>query len=130
MYGIAFRPEPSFDMSIDILKQLFERHFGAPATSVLAVQGNLGASGRNILRLSGNGHRAIGILYGVREENVAFLEFSRHFRRHGLTVPEIYGEDLDHDAYLEEDLGDTTLFDFLSRNRNGDDIAEPVLEAY
>jgi aminoglycoside/choline kinase family phosphotransferase len=97
---------------------------------VLAVQGNLGASGRNILRLSGNGHRAIGILYGVREENVAFLEFSRHFRRHGLTVPEIYGEDMERNAYLEEDLGNTTLFEFLARNRKGDDIAPEVIEAY
>jgi aminoglycoside/choline kinase family phosphotransferase len=34
----------------------------------------------------------------VREENVAFLEFSRHFRRHGLPVPEIYGEDLSQGA--------------------------------
>jgi aminoglycoside/choline kinase family phosphotransferase len=42
-----------------------------------------------------------------------FLEFSRHFRRHGLPVPEIYAEDLSQGAYLEEDLGDTTLFEFL-----------------
>ena len=28
-------------------------------------------------------------------------------------------------AYLEEDLGDTTLFEFLSANRNGDAIAAP-----
>ena len=63
---------------------------------------------------------AIGILYGVREENVAFLEFSRHFRKHGLPVPEIYAEDLDQGAYLEEDFGDTTLFEFLSKNRAGE----------
>ena len=62
-----------------------------------------------------NRFSAIGILYDVREENVAFLEFSRHFRRHGLPVPEIYAEDLSHGAYLEEDLGDTTLFEFLSK---------------
>ena len=130
MYGIAFRLEPSFDMSIDILKQLFERHFGVPATSVLALQGNLGASGRNILRLSGDGHSAIGILYGVRAENVAFVEFSRNFRHHGLPVPEIYGQDLEHNAYLEEDLGDTTLFEFLSRNRDGENIGPEVIEAY
>src|SRR5580704_9675832 len=108
-------------MSIDILKQLFERHFGASATSALALQGNLGASGRNILRLSGNGHSAIGILYEVRAENVAFVEFSRHFRSQGLPVPEICGEDLEHNAYLEEDLGNSTLFQFLSQSRNGDD---------
>src|SRR5262249_39550992 len=73
---------------------------------------------------------AIGILYGVREENAAFLEFSRHFRRHGLPVPEIYGEDLDHGAYLEEDLGDTTLFDLLSKSRAGETIDAPVIDIY
>ena len=94
------------------------------------LQGQLGGSGRIIVRLAGAGQRAIGILYPVREENVAFLEFSRHFRRHGLPVPEIYAEDLDQGAYLEEDLGDTTLFEFLSANRSGDTIAPPVVEAY
>ena len=73
---------------------------------------------------------AIGILYNVRDENVAFLDFSRHFRRHGLPVPEIYAQDLDQGAYLEEDLGDTTLFEFLSANRAGKNIAAPVIEAY
>ncbi len=66
----------------------------------------------------------------MREENVAFLEFSRHFRRHGLPVPEIYGDDLSQGAYLEQDLGDTTLFDFLSRHRSGATIAPPAVEAY
>ena len=66
----------------------------------------------------------------MREENVAFLEFSRHFRRHGLPVPEIYAEDLSHGAYLEEDLGDTTLFEFLSQHRTGENIAPEVVEAY
>ena len=66
----------------------------------------------------------------MREENVAFLEFSRHFRRHGLPVPEIYAEDLSHGAYLEEDLGDTTLFEFLSNHRAGENIAPQAVEAY
>jgi hypothetical protein len=61
---------------------------------VTPLQGKLGGSGRKIIRLSAGPSSAIGILYDVREENVAFLEFSRHFRRHGLPVPEIYGEDL------------------------------------
>jgi len=94
------------------------------------LQGELGGSGRKIIRLANEKHRAIGILYGVREENVAFLEFSKHFRRHGLPVPEIYAEDLTHGAYLEEDLGDTTLFEFLSKNRSGGNIAPEVVEAY
>ncbi len=37
---------------------------------------------------------------------------------------------MDQGAYLEEDLGDTTLFEFLSANRAGKNIAAPVIEAY
>ena len=117
-------------MSIDVLKKLFEQHFHAPASRLQPLQGDLGGSGRKIIRLSNEKSTAIGILYGVREENVAFLEFSKHFRRHGLPVPQIFAEDLSHGAYLQEDLGDTTLYEFLSKNRTGADIAPEVIEAY
>jgi aminoglycoside/choline kinase family phosphotransferase len=115
---------------MDVLKQLFERHFRSSAERVQPLQGQLGGSGRKIVRLANAKVSAIGILYDVREENVAFLEFSRHFRKHGLPVPEIYAEELSHGAYLEEDLGDTTLFEFLSKNRTGDSIAQQAVEAY
>ncbi len=115
---------------MDVLKKLFEERFGAAATRVVPLQGELGGSGRKIVRVSNETASAIGILYGVREENVAFVEFSRHFRKHGLPVPEIYGEDLSQGAYLEEDFGDTTLFEFLSKNRAGEKIAAEAVEAY
>ena len=115
---------------MDVLKHLFEKRFQIPVDTVQPVQGELGGSGRKIIRLRGGNTSAIGILYGVREENIAFLEFSRHFRKHGLPVPEIYGEDLDQGAYIEQDLGDTSLFELLSQNRSGDRIGAPVMEAY
>ncbi len=115
---------------MDVLKNLFERHFHTKVEHMQPVQGDLGGSGRKILRLTGTDQSAIGILYDGHEENVAFLEFTRHFRRHGLPVPEILAEDLDHDAYLEEDLGDTTLFGWLSAQRKGDDIPAEVVEGY
>jgi aminoglycoside/choline kinase family phosphotransferase len=115
---------------MDLLSKLFEKHFHAPPGGVQPLQGELGGSGRKIIRLSRGDDTAIGVLYSVREENAAFLAFSRHFRRHGLPVPEIYAEDLDRGAYLEQDLGDTTLFDFLSQNRSGDSIARPVVDFY
>ena len=117
-------------MSLDVLKKLFEQHFHAPPEHIQPLQGELGGSGRKITRLANSKDTAIGILYGVREENAAFLAFSKHFRRHGLPVPEIYAEDLTHGAYLEEDLGDTTLFEFLSNNRTGENISPQVVEAY
>jgi aminoglycoside/choline kinase family phosphotransferase len=115
---------------MDVLHRLFERHFKIPVEQVKPLQGQLGGSGRAIVRLSGGGKTAIGILYPVREENVAFIEFSRHFRRHGLPVPEIFAEDLSEGAYIEEDLGDTTLFEFLGRNRAGETIAPKAVETY
>ena len=95
-------------MSIDILKGLFEHHFHAPPERVQRLQGELGGSGRSIVRLESGGH----------------------FRRHGLPVPEIYADDLRHGAYLEQDLGDTTLFEFLVANRAGENIAPAVVDAY
>ncbi len=115
---------------MDVLNGLYEQHFRRPATRVVQLQGELGGSGRKIVRLSDGQQSAIGILHDVREENAAFLAFTRHFLKHQLPVPEIYGEDLDRGAYLEQDLGNTTLFDLLSSNRPGEKIAPKVIDAY
>src|ERR1700689_5612265 len=115
---------------MDVLKTLFETHFHLPVERVQSVHCELGASGRKLIRLTSGNVSAIGVLYDVREENVAFLEFTKHFHARGLPVPEIYAEDLNQGAYLEEDLGDTTLFEFLSKNRTGENIAPDVVEAY
>jgi aminoglycoside/choline kinase family phosphotransferase len=115
---------------MDILDQLFERHFHSPVVRMQPLQGQLGGSGRRIIRLSGENASAIGILYDVREENAAFLEFSRHFGKHGLPVPQIFGEALERGAYLEEDLGDATLFQYLSEHRAGDAIEAEAIKAY
>jgi aminoglycoside/choline kinase family phosphotransferase len=115
---------------MDVLAKLFEQHFQSPVQRAEPLQGKLGGSGRHIVRLFGKGVTAIGILHAVREENIAFIEFSKHFRRHGLPVPEVFIQDLSHGAYLEEDLGDTTLYEFLSENRSGEQIAPQVIQAY
>src|SRR5437773_4189448 len=128
MVSLGWRARTPYSM--DVLKTLFEQHFHSPVARVQPLQGQLGGSGRSIIRLGGVKLSAIRILHDVREENVAFLEFSRHFRRHGLPVPEVYAEDLNQGAYLEEDLGDTTLFEFLSKNRKSEEIAPRVVDAY
>jgi len=45
-------------------------------------------------------------------------------------VPEIYAADQAQGVYLEEDLGSTTLFEYLSAERQEADLPEPVLAAY
>jgi aminoglycoside/choline kinase family phosphotransferase len=114
----------------EILKRLFEKHFGYPPKVVEKMRADLGASGRKLYRLKGDKVNSIGVVYGVREENAAFLEFSKHFFECGLRVPEIYGKDLDAGAYLEEDLGDVTLYDFLSQHRDGASVGQATVDAY
>jgi aminoglycoside/choline kinase family phosphotransferase len=115
-------------MSERSLKGLFERHFGEPAASIAPLKGD--ASARRLYRLRTASRTAIGVVGPDDRENRAFLEFSRHFRGCGLPVPEIYAEDLDRGVYLEEDLGDTTLFQFLTANRTEAGLSADVLALY
>ena len=74
-------------------------------------------SAREYYRIIDGSRTAIGTFNEDRAENIAFLEFSKHFYKKGLAVPEIYLDDLDNNIYLEQDLGDVTLFSFLSEER-------------
>ncbi len=115
---------------MDTLTRLFEQHFGSAPTSIQAVQGGLGGSARIITRLANGTQSAIGILNGNVKENTAFLEFSQHFRQHGLAVPEIYRVHDSRTAYLEQDLGNTTLFHVLAQHRSGAEIAPEAVAVY
>ena len=102
----------------DRLERLFRRTFGRAPAHIAA----LGADGsrRRYFRLATGGRTVIGAANADRRENVAFLSLSRHFQRHGLPVPEIYAEDLEQGVYLQQDLGDETLYDRLQRIRGED----------
>lgn len=112
------------------LRPLFEKHFQEPPERIEPLEQELGASPRKLFRLSARDRTAIGVFYDVRAENVAFIEFSKHFRRHGLPVPEIYGANLERNVYLEEDLGDTTLYQLLTANRHGGRPSRETMQAY
>ncbi|MDZ7291522.1 MAG: phosphotransferase, partial [candidate division KSB1 bacterium] len=89
-----------------------------------------GGSDRKLYRLTNANRSVIGVTNPDRQENVAFLEFSRHFRRCGLPVPLIYVEDLDQGLYLEEDLGDTTLFQLLTDIRAREGFSSRLIDLY
>lgn len=100
-------------------RRLFRQHFGKEPASVLQLEGD--GSSRAMYRVVGDGmETAIGVVGPDREENRAFLSYSRAFRSIGLPVPEVYGVDEAQGVYLEEDLGDTTLFDAITGARRGD----------
>lgn len=50
-----------------------------------------------------------------KEENLAQLEFTRHFKSLGLQVPEILAYDASETIFIIENLGNQTLFDLASK---------------
>ncbi len=110
------------------LKQLFESWSGKQPQSIVPLPAH--GSVREYYRISKGSRTAIGTFNEDRAENIAFLEFSRHFNKVGLAVPEIYIDDLDKNIYLEQDLGDVTLFSFLSEEREKAGFSDKIIKAY
>ena len=79
----------------------------------------LTASGspRRYFRLTGEKSTLIGVAGTSIEENRAFIAMSKHFHALGLPVPQILAETSDAKFYLQNDLGDTLLFDFMAEGR-------------
>jgi len=95
---------------------LSEDHFGQRPDVILEMAAD--GSTRQYFRLIWDQEKtAVGAIGPDREENRAFLEFARAFREAGLPVPAIYAEDQEAGVWLEEDLGDTTLFKALTAAR-------------
>ncbi len=59
----------------------------------------------------------IGVLGTSVEENEAFIYLDEHFSSKGLPVPHVVAVSADRMVYLQEDLGDTILFDSIETGR-------------
>ena len=115
---------------IHVLQRLFEQRFHSLPARIEALQGELGGVGAEILSgWPATRSAPLGFCTGCTRR-MSRSGILKHFRKNGLPVPEIYAEDLEHGAYLEEDFGDTTLFEFLSKHREGEKIAPAAVEAY
>ncbi|WP_456408233.1 RapZ C-terminal domain-containing protein [Caldithrix abyssi] len=110
------------------LVKLFERWAGEKAASFEPLPAH--GSDRKYYRIKGRHKQAIGVFNPDLKENIAFLTFTKHFRRLNLNVPEIYLQELDKNIYLEEDLGDTTLFSFLTEVRQKEGFSQKIIDVY
>lgn len=102
-------------MSETVLKNLYRQVTGVEPTSIE----NLASAGSNrrYLRLSGP-VSLVGVLGTSLKENEAFIYLSNHFRQRGLPVPEVVAVSDDRMSYLQEDLGDTLLFQEIAKGRD------------
>jgi aminoglycoside/choline kinase family phosphotransferase len=73
-------------------------------------------SNRHYFRLKGK-VSLIGVGGTSVRENNAFMYMAAHFRRKGLPVPEVYCHSADRLFYLQEDLGDLSLFEAIEKGR-------------
>ena len=110
------------------LSQLYVSWSGITPASIEPLPAH--GSAREYYRISDGSRTAIGTFNEDRSENIAFLEFSKHFHKGELAVPEIYVEDLESNLYLQEDLGDITLFSFLSDEREKKGFSDSIIAAY
>lgn len=109
------------------LYSLFEGYYGCEPVDAVPMTGS--ASNRRYYRLSDGKHTCVGVVGTVPEENHAFLTMASHFRSVGLPVAEVYSVSTDGMAYIQEDLGDTILYNEVCEDfRNGDlEAAENIL---
>ena len=115
----------SSDRQLEILSDLFRNFFGRPPTTRTALKGD--ASSRCLYRLQSGEQSAIGVYGPNRNENRAFLSFTKTFLQLGLPVPKLFLETENGFAYLLEDLGDETLFHKLIQARNAHDGSFPFV---
>jgi aminoglycoside/choline kinase family phosphotransferase len=100
---------------LDNLRKLFHKKFADDILSIEPVVA--GASKRQIYRISAENKKYIAIYNENVSENKAFIKFSQIFKANGFNVPEIYIVSNDYLYYLEEDLGDETLFSYCKSNK-------------
>ena len=111
-------------MNTDILETLYKTFTGKAPEAIEPLPG--AGSNRRYFRLKGE-QTLIGVIGTSVEENRTFLYMASHFHHKGLPVPRVFAVSDDQNAYLQEDLGNTQLFDLI-KNRRGQDFDEPTLK--
>lgn len=108
------------------LENLFRQFTGE---KILSKQ-ELSASGSNrrYFRFESKNNSIIGVEGTSIEENKAFISMAEHFYKQNLPVPQFYAQTDDSRFYIQEDLGDTLLFDYIAGGRKTGVFAESEKE--
>ncbi len=97
------------------LEKLFEEYTRQKPENIYELPSS--GSNRRYFRITGSGMSLIGAKGLDVAENIAFMEIAKHFRLKGLPVPQVLCASKDNMFYLQEDLGDTTLFNTIQQGR-------------
>ena len=97
------------------IEKLFEQYTRQKPVEIYELPSS--GSNRRYFRIKGDGITLIGAAGTSVEENVAFIEIGRHFMLKGLPVPKVLCVSENKEYYLQEDLGDVTLFNHVAAGR-------------
>ena len=113
---------------LESLRHLFMQWSGEQGIEIIELPA--AGSYRQYYRMNGLSKNAIGVYSPDKQENLAFLGFTRHFQLCGLSVPEIYAEDDTSDCYLLSDLGDLSLLQKLEDGKKNSRPDAVTFELY
>ena len=97
-----------------ILYELYKKYTGCDAVEITELPSS--GSNRRYFRLSGE-PTLIGVVGTSVAENEAFIYMAKHFKEKNLPVPKVFIVSDDRIAYLQEDLGDTILYNVIEKGR-------------
>lgn len=106
------------DQTLSLLK-LAESNGYEPLDNLILLHTGSG-SGRRYYRMNSDKGSLIGAFNANKPENAAFLYLTTHFLEHGLPVPRVLACSDDGLYYLQEDLGDESLYTLMADGYNSD----------
>lgn len=112
-----------------MIKELFASWAGEPCLQQQQLTAN--GSNRMYFRLKGASQQCVAAVNADVRENEAFFYFASQLRQAGVRVPEVFAVSPDRTVYLQEDLGNTTLLQYLATKRSsGDDVTDEETSLY
>ena len=112
-------------MITENLQKLYQQYTGVQAESVEEMPAS--GTNRRYFRLMGV-QNLIGVYGTSKEENEAFLYMAEHFKKKNLPVPQVLAVSEDKSYYLQEDLGNTLLFNAIEKGRATSSFSEEEKE--
>src|SRR3954454_2517518 len=101
------------DPVTETVRNLFGHWYGKDYDQLTQLQQS--GSDRIYFRIYAGGESYIATYNLNVKENKTFIEFSRHFKKLGLPVPEIYSVNENYTAYIQQDLGAESLLNQLEK---------------
>ncbi|MFP4024867.1 MAG: aminoglycoside phosphotransferase family protein [Thiohalospira sp.] len=112
----------------DQLSKLFKDYVGKCPEKIDQLPNS--GSNRKYFRLQNHNFSAIGVYNPDKKENIAFIQFTNHFIKHRINVPQVYAQNLNQNIYLINDLGDTQLLTWLNTIRTGKEFPKQAKTVY